>query len=70
MTKRYISLDSIIFNDGKMLIMDGDNLLCVKTVHQDDNGIYIHVAGVYGRCPNGHPYGPDDGCYGYNCPYN
>lgn len=70
LTKAYITQDNIVFQDGCMLIVDGENVLYVKTLHQDSNGVYYYYSSFYGRCPNGHPYTPNGGCLGYNCPYN
>lgn len=70
LTKAYVTQDNIFFQDGFMLIVDGQNVLCVKTLHQDSSGMYYYYASTYGTCPNGHPYTADGGCLGYNCPYN
>ena len=70
LTKAYVTQDNIFFQDGHLLIVDGQNLLCVKTLHQDSNGIYYYYASLYGKCPNGHDYTMDGGCTGYDCPYN
>ncbi len=70
LTKAYVSQDNIFFQDGRLLIVDDQNLLCVKTLHQDSCGVYYYYASLYGSCPNGHPYTADGGCLGYNCPYN
>ena len=53
-----------------MFVADGNTLLRVKSIHQDDNGIFIPVARIYGYCPNGHAYDRDSGCAGYRCEYN
>ena len=70
LVKAYISQDAILFQGGCMLIVDGQNLLRVKTLHQDSNGMYYYYSSLYGYCPNGHPYTADGGCLGYDCPYN
>lgn len=69
-TKAYVTQDDIVFDGNYLLIADGQNLLHVKTLHQDGNGMYYYYSSLYGRCPNGHPYTADGGCLGYNCPYN
>jgi|GEM_PF-1948772 len=70
LTKAYVTQNNIFFQDDCMLIVDGQNVLCVKTLHQDSSGVYYYYASLYGNCPNGHPYTADGGCLGYNCPYN
>ena len=44
MVKKYISSDSILFNEGQMLITDANSVLHVKTIHQDSKGIFILIA--------------------------
>lgn len=71
LTKAYVTQNNIFFQeDGRMLIVDGQNVLRVKTFHQDSSGLYYYYASWYGKCPRGHPYTADGGCLGYNCPYN
>lgn len=70
LVKKYISQDNVFFHNGNLLIAEGQNLLYVKTLHQDSEGVYYYHAWLYGYCPNGHPYTADGGCLGYNCPYN
>ncbi|NGX54760.1 MAG: hypothetical protein KR126chlam2_00379 [Chlamydiae bacterium] len=70
LTKAYVTQNNIFFQDGHLLIVDDQNLLCVNTLHQDSCGMYYYYASLYGNCPNGHPYTADGGCLGYNCPYN
>jgi hypothetical protein len=70
LTKVYVLHETIVFMDGRLLIADGQNLLNVKTLHQDGEGVYYYHASLYGYCPNGHPYTADGGCLGYDCPYN
>jgi len=35
------------FEEGQMFIADGNTLLRFKSIHQDDNGIFITVAGPF-----------------------
>ncbi len=67
--KKYVPLENIIFQDGHFLIVEGEHLVFVKSLHQDARGIYYNVS-WYGECPNGHPYNPDGGCTGEDCPFN
>jgi len=68
--KIYVSPDSISCQNGRLVIVDGDQSLFVKTLHQDASGLYYYVMGWYGNCPYGHAYGPDGGCYGEDCIFN
>lgn len=68
--KVYINPKDLVTQENILLICDGNHLLHVNTIHQDSSGIYYYRAGLYGYCPNGHPYNIDGGCLGYNCPYN
>lgn len=70
LTKAYVTQNNIFFQDGRMLIVDGQNVLCVKTLHQDSIGVYYYYASLYGKCPYGHPYTADGGCLGNGCPFN
>jgi hypothetical protein len=70
LAKAYVPENNIFFQDGHMLIVDGQNLLSVKTLHQDSLGVFYYYAPFYGKCPKGHPYNADGGCTGYKCPYN
>ena len=68
--KKYISIESLTFVDGQLLVIEDDFFFKPDAIFQDNLGLFIK-AGLYGDCPNGHPYaGPDGGCTGYDCPYN
>lgn len=69
-TKVYVDPSTVFFQDGQLLISEGQNLLRVKTLHQDSIGIYYDHHWLWGFCPNGHPYTPDGGCLGIGCPFS
>lgn len=67
--KKYVSTDAIVFSDGQMFVVDEGTAFRVDSLHQDEEGVFV-VISLYGRCPYGHPYSRDGGCYGPNCPFN
>jgi len=70
MKKTYVPLEDIVLHDGRIYVLNDNALSEIKTFHQDENGLYFFRAGWFGSCPNGHPYGIGEGCYGPECPYS
>lgn len=68
--KIYVSPESIAYQNGHLIILNNEEPLYIKTLHQDESGLYYYTMSTYGSCPYGHPYSPDGGCYGADCPFN
>ena len=68
--KKYVSSQNVIIQDEKIYIVEGNNLLQVNSICYDTEGLYYYHMSTYGNCPFGHPYSPDGGCLGWNCPCN
>ncbi|WP_186003478.1 hypothetical protein [Parachlamydia acanthamoebae] len=69
-SKVYIAADQLVFQDNHLFVIDEGQLHFIKSIEQDELGVYYYKQALYGFCPYGHAYGPDGGCFGYNCPFN
>lgn len=71
--KLYVSAENLLINDNALLLIDGDEVIQVKSITVDDVGMYVIIAKdtIKARaCLNGHPeYHSCGGCANWWCYY-
>ncbi|WP_068468637.1 hypothetical protein [Candidatus Protochlamydia phocaeensis] len=70
--KVYFSPEQLVATQEGLFIQQDNSYVAVQAIYYDADGMH-YLAGLYGDCPNGHPYGndPGDGCYGgERCPHS